>query len=85
MIVFKLSFSNMKKSIKDYSIYFLTLVLGVAIFYMFNSIESGQAMLQISRVTKRDNKIDGFNAWICISICFSCTGTTNCLCEQLFN
>lgn len=39
----------MKKSIKDYAIYFLTLVLGVAIFYMFNSIESCQAMLQVSQ------------------------------------
>lgn len=47
-MLFKLSFNNMKKSIKDYSIYFLTLVLGVAIFYMFNSLDSQQAMLQVS-------------------------------------
>ena len=47
-MLFKLSFENMKKSIKDYSIYFLTLVLGVAIFYMFNSLDSQQAMLQVS-------------------------------------
>lgn len=39
----------MKKSIKDYSIYFLTLVLGVSIFYMFNSLDSQQAMLQVSQ------------------------------------
>lgn len=38
----------MKKSIKDYGIYFLTLVLGVAIFYMFNSLDSQQAMLEVS-------------------------------------
>ena len=48
-MLFKLSFQNMKKSIKDYMIYFLTLVLGVAIFYMFNSLDSQQAMLQISQ------------------------------------
>ena len=47
-MLFKLSFKNMKKSIKDYAIYFLTLVLGVAIFYMFNSLESQQAMLDVS-------------------------------------
>lgn len=47
-MLFKLSYENMKKSIKDYSIYFLTLVLGVAIFYMFNSIDSQQAMIQLS-------------------------------------
>lgn len=47
-MLFKLSFKNMKKSIKDYGIYFLTLVLGVAIFYMFNSLDSQEAMLQVS-------------------------------------
>lgn len=48
-MLFKLSWNNMKKSIKDYSIYFLTLVLGVSIFYMFNSIDSQQAMLRVSQ------------------------------------
>lgn len=52
MMLFKLSFRNMKKSFKDYAIYFLTLVLGVAIFYMFNSLDSQQAMLQVSESTR---------------------------------
>ena len=47
-MLFKLSLQNMKKSIKDYTIYFLTLILGVAIFYMFNSLDSQQAMIQVS-------------------------------------
>lgn len=51
-MLFKLSLKNMKKSIKDYGIYFLTLVLGVAIFYMFNSLDSQQAMLIVSESTK---------------------------------
>lgn len=34
-MLFKLSFSNMKKSLKDYAVYFFTLILGVAIFYLF--------------------------------------------------
>ena len=51
-MLFKLSIKNMKKSIKDYAIYFLTLVLGVAIFYMFNSIDSQQAMLEVSQSTR---------------------------------
>ena len=50
-MLFKLSIQNMKKSIKDYAIYFLTLVLGVAIFYMFNSLDSQEAMLQVSEST----------------------------------
>ncbi len=57
MMLFKLSFNNMKKSIKDYAIYFLTLVLGVAIFYMFNSIDSQQAMLQVSQSQKEIIKL----------------------------
>mgnify|MGYP002615788851 CR=1 FL=1 len=51
-MLFKLSIKNMKKSFKDYAIYFLTLVLGVAIFYMFNSIDSQQAMLEVSQSTR---------------------------------
>ena len=51
-MLFKLSIKNMKKSIKDYAIYFLTLVLGVAIFYMFNSLDSQQAMLEVSQPTR---------------------------------
>lgn len=50
-MLFKLSIKNMKKSFKDYAIYFLTLVLGVAIFYMFNSLDSQEAMLQVSNST----------------------------------
>ncbi len=49
-LLLKLSIKNMTKSVKDYTIYFLTLVLGVAIFYMFNSLDSQEAMLQVSRV-----------------------------------
>lgn len=48
MMLFKLSLKNIKKSIKDYAIYFFTLILGVAIFYVFNAIDSQTAMLDIS-------------------------------------
>ena len=56
-MLFKLSVKNMQKSIKDYAIYFLTLVLGVAIFYMFNSLDSQQAMLQVSQSQKEIIKL----------------------------
>ena len=51
-MLFKLSIKNMKKSFKDYAIYFLTLLLGVAIFYMFNSLDSQEAMLQVPSSTR---------------------------------
>lgn len=45
----KLALKNIRRSIKDYAIYFFTLVLGVAIFYIFNAIESQTAMMNISQ------------------------------------
>ncbi|MDE6064572.1 MAG: ABC transporter permease, partial [Lachnospiraceae bacterium] len=48
-MLFKLSIKNMKKSMKDYAIYFLTLILGVAIFYVFNALEGQKAMLGLSK------------------------------------
>ena len=51
MMLFKLSLKNITKSIKDYTIYFFTLVLGVAIFYVFNAIDSQTVMLNISSQT----------------------------------
>lgn len=44
----KLSLKNIKKSFKDYIIYFATLILGVAVFYMFNSIGSQKNYMKIS-------------------------------------
>lgn len=46
----KLAFRNLKRSFKDYAIYFLTLVFGVCIFYTFNSIKSQSIMLELSEV-----------------------------------
>ena len=51
MTTIKLSFKNIKKSFKDYAIYFLTLVLGVAIFYVFNSIESQTVLIEVTEST----------------------------------
>lgn len=51
MMLFKLSLKNIQKSVKDYAIYFFTLILGVAIFYIFNSIESQTIMMNISKNT----------------------------------
>ena len=56
-MLFKLSARNMQKSFKDYAIYFITLVLGVALFYMFNSLDSQEAMLQVSSSTKEMIKL----------------------------
>ena len=51
-MLFNLSLKNIRKSFKDYAIYFFTLILGVAIFYIFNSLESQTVMLKLNSSTK---------------------------------
>lgn len=51
---YKIALGNVKKSFKDYTIYFLTLTLAVCIFYSFNSIESQRAILDLSK-SKSEN------------------------------
>ena len=51
MMLCKLSLKNIKKSFKDYTIYFFTLILGVAIFYVFNAIDSQTVLLQTKQST----------------------------------
>ena len=53
MMYFKLALKNVKKSFKDYAVYFFTLIVGVSIFYMFNSMDSQTIMLNLSD-TKHD-------------------------------
>ena len=52
MMLCKLSLKNIKKSIKDYAIYFFTLILGVAIFYVFNALGSQTVMMDVSSSTE---------------------------------
>ncbi len=46
MTLFKLSLKNIHQSLKDYAIYFFTLILGVAIFYIFNAMDSQTIMIE---------------------------------------
>ena len=51
-MLFNLSIKNIKQSFKDYAIYFVTLILGVAIFYIFNALKTQTVMLQINDTAK---------------------------------
>ena len=51
MMLCKLSLKNIKKSIKDYAIYFFTLILGISIFYVFNALNSQTVMMNVSSST----------------------------------
>lgn len=47
---FKIAAKNIKKSFKEYAIYFLTLTFAVCIFYCFNSIDSQMAIAKLNTV-----------------------------------
>ena len=48
MTFFKLIIKNVYKNLRDYLIYFLTLMLAVSLFYAFNSIADQPAFLEMS-------------------------------------
>ena len=52
-MLFKISLSNIRKSLKDYAIYFFTLILGVAIFYVFNAIETQTAFIKMNEAQRK--------------------------------
>ena len=49
MMLFKLSVRGIRRSLRDYAIYFFTLIIGVSVFYVFNAIGSQAAMLEVSK------------------------------------
>ena len=52
----KLAFKNASKSIRDYAVYFFTLVLAVCIFYMFNSIYAQKDIMVVTETTAESMK-----------------------------
>ena len=49
---FKLAIRNLKRSFRDYTIYFFTLVFGVCIFYTFNAIKSQSILMELNDMQK---------------------------------
>lgn len=48
MTLFNISLKNIRKSFKNYLIFFITTIFGVAIFYVFNSLSDQAVMLRIN-------------------------------------
>lgn len=74
-MLFKISFKNIVKSIKDYLVYFFTLVLGVAIFYVFNSIDQQTVMMDVTKRTSEvidlmTNMLSGVSVFVSIILGF---------------
>ncbi|EKO1912029.1 ABC transporter permease [Clostridium botulinum] len=62
----KIALQNIKKSYKDYTIYFLTLILAVCIFYSFNSIESQKVLIEIKFMSEIMKGILGVSVLVSI-------------------
>lgn len=69
----KLAFGNMRKLLHDYAVYFLTLVLGVAVFYAFNTIsvqgdflrgDVGETLSQVGQI------LDGLTVFLAVILGF---------------
>ncbi|GAA0084128.1 ABC transporter permease [Clostridium sp. CTA-7] len=67
----KLAFRNLKRSFRDYTIYFLTLVFGVCIFYTFNSIQSQSIMMELNEVqASAFEQVDGIMGYASVFVSF---------------
>ncbi|WP_242824126.1 FtsX-like permease family protein [[Clostridium] dakarense] len=83
----KLASTNVKKSMKDYLIYFITLVFGVALLYTFNSLDDNLAMLNgnnllDSYIYFSRGIVAGFSVLICIIFGFLITYANNFLMKK---
>ena len=45
-MLLKLALRNVRRSVRDYAVYFVTLALGVAVFYAFNAIEDSRVLFE---------------------------------------
>ena len=71
----KLAFANVRRSYKDFAIYFFTLLIGVAVFYAFNSITAQDAVLvfdksQGNMIELLSYLINGVSVFICVILAF---------------
>ncbi|MBQ9005089.1 MAG: hypothetical protein IJ092_01825, partial [Atopobiaceae bacterium] len=48
MTLVRLALKNIKSSLRDYSVFFLTLVIAISVFYAFNAIEGQTAMMGLA-------------------------------------
>ena len=77
----KLAFANVRKSARDFAVYFFTLVLGVAVFYAFNSIADSSAFARLPTDVSKSfrllsNIIAGVSGFIAIVLGFWCSMPT---------
>ncbi|OUO87755.1 ABC transporter permease [Gordonibacter sp. An230] len=71
----KIAFGNVRKSVSDFGVYFLTVMLGVAVFYAFNSMTAQQGVLAFSETQEKmfdllGMVIGGVSAFVALVLVF---------------
>lgn len=71
----KLAFANVRRSYKDFAIYFFTLLIGVAVFYAFNSITAQDVVLAFDKsqgnmIELLSYLVNGVSVFICVILAF---------------
>ncbi len=74
-MIVKLALANVKRSYKDFAIYFFTLMFGVAVFYAFNTITVQETAIQLSKAQGNIIEllgvlIDGVSVFIAFILAF---------------
>lgn len=68
---FKLALRNLKNATRQYTIYFLTLIFGVILFYTFNSLDNQSVMLKMSeQQTSAFNQVNQVMGIVSIFLAF---------------
>ena len=71
----KIALGNVRKSLRDFSVFFLTLVFGVCVFYAFNSITSQTAVLDLNELQSESvntilNALSGISFFVVVILGF---------------
>lgn len=74
-MLFKLSVKNIRRSVRDYAIYFFTLIIGVSVFYVFNSLETQTVMMKMNESTQSiielmNNMLSGVSVFVSMILAF---------------
>lgn len=79
----KLAFRNVKRSVKDYIIYLITIILAFSFMFSFNLLGTSKEVLKLSDTMNNFTLVMYFvNTFIVISVCFLINYTTKFMFEK---
>ena len=79
----KLAFRNVKRSVKDYIIYLITIILAFSFMFSFNLLGTSNEVLKLSDTMNNFTLVMYFvNIFIVISVCFLINYTTKFMFEK---